>query len=47
MPGGRWASRAYVHGPVKTLYNHFVCWSERGIWKAIFSALAVAVIWRL
>ncbi|MEW9613410.1 transposase [Shinella sp. S4-D37] len=40
--GGRWADCADVYGPKKTLYNRFVCWSERGIWEGIFSALAGA-----
>ena len=40
--GGRWADCADVYGPKKTLYNRFVRWSERGIWKGIFSALAGA-----
>ena len=40
--GGRWADCANVYGPKKTLYNRFVRWSERGIWKGIFSALAGA-----
>lgn len=40
--GGRWAGRADVYGPKKTLYNRFVGWSERGIWEGIFSALAGA-----
>ncbi len=38
--GGRWAERADVYGPKKTLYNRFVRWAERGIWENIFSALA-------
>lgn len=40
--GGRWADCADVYGPKKTLYNRFVRWSERGIWKGIFRALAGA-----
>ena len=40
--GGRWADCAGVYGPKKTLYNRFVRWAERGIWEAIFSALAGA-----
>jgi len=40
--GGRWADCADVYGPKKTLYNRFVRWAERGIWKDIFSALAGA-----
>ena len=40
--GGRWADCAGVYGPKKTLYNRFVRWAERGIWEAIFGALAGA-----
>jgi mannitol 2-dehydrogenase len=40
--GGRWADCAEVYGPKKTLYNRFARWTERGIWEAIFSALAGA-----
>jgi len=41
--GGRWADcPREVYGPKKTLYNRFVRWAERGIWKEIFSALAGA-----
>jgi transposase len=39
--GGRWSDcpRA-IYGPKKTLYNRFVRWSERGVWKRIFTTLA-------
>ena len=41
--GGRWADcPREVYGPKKTLYNRFVRWAERGVWEAIFSALAGA-----
>lgn len=40
--GGRWADRADVYGPEKTLCNRFVRWSERGIREGIFSALTGA-----
>jgi transposase len=40
--GGRWADCPPVYGPKKTLYNRFVRWAERGIWEAIFAALAGA-----
>ena len=40
--GGRWADCSPVYGPKKTLYNRFVRWAERGIWEAIFAALAGA-----
>ena len=38
--GGRWADAPEAYGPRKTLYNRYVRWAERGIWEAIFSALA-------
>jgi mannitol 2-dehydrogenase len=40
--GGRWADCPPIYGPKKTLYNRFVRWAERGIWEAIFAALAGA-----
>ena len=40
--GGRWADCADVYGPKKTVYNRFVRWAERGVWEAIFAALAGA-----
>lgn len=38
--GGRWVDAPAEYGPKKTLYNRFVRWAERGIWKDIFAALA-------
>lgn len=38
--GGRWVDAPAEYGPRKTLYNRFVRWAERGIWKDIFAALA-------
>jgi len=38
--GGRWADAPGEYGPKKTLYNRFVRWAQRGIWKDIFAALA-------
>jgi transposase len=38
--GGRWVDAPVEYGPRKTLYNRFVRWAERGIWKDIFAALA-------
>ena len=38
--GGRWVDAPAAYGPKKTLYNRFVRWAERGIWKDIFAALA-------
>jgi transposase len=40
--GGRWADAPPAYGPKKTLYNRFVRWAERGVWKEIFAALAGA-----
>jgi transposase len=38
--GGRWADAPPAYGPKKTLYNRFVRWAERGVWKSIFQTLA-------
>jgi transposase len=38
--GGRWSDCPAAYGPKKTLYNRFVRWAERGVWTAIFEALA-------
>src|ERR1700728_3532983 len=38
--GGRWVDAPAEYGPRKTLYNRYVRWAERGIWKDIFAALA-------
>jgi len=38
--GGRWSDCPAAYGPKKTLYNRFVRWAKRGIWEAIFAALA-------
>jgi transposase len=40
--GGRWVDAPSVYGPRKTLYNRFQRWSAKGIWRAIFHALANA-----
>lgn len=40
--GGRWVDAPPVYGPRKTLYNRFVRWAEKGVWEAIFHALAAA-----
>jgi transposase len=40
--GGRWADAPPIYGPRKTLYNRFVRWAEKGVWEAIFRALAAA-----
>lgn len=40
--GGRWVDAFSVYGPRKTLYNRFQRWSAKGVWSAIFHALANA-----
>ena len=40
--GGRWVDAPAVYGPRKTLYNRFQRWAAKGIWSAIFQALANA-----
>ncbi len=40
--GGRWADAPPVYGPRKTLYNRFVRWAARGIWRAVFETLSRA-----
>ena len=40
--GGRWADAPDVYGPRKTLYNRFVRWAAKGVWRDVFHALASA-----
>jgi transposase len=40
--GARWVDAPAVYGPRKTLYNRFVRWAAKGVWSAIFHALASA-----
>lgn len=40
--GGRWVDAPAAYGPRKTLYNRFVRWAAKGVWTAIFHALAAA-----
>ena len=40
--GGRWIDAPAAYGPRKTLYNRFVRWAAKGVWGAIFHALAAA-----
>ena len=40
--GGRWVDAPDVYGPRKILYNRFVRWVAKGIWMALFQALAQA-----
>lgn len=37
---GRWVDAPPDYGPKKTLYNRFVRWAEKGVWTALFHALA-------
>ena len=32
--GGRWVDAPAVYGPRKTLYNRFVQWAEKGVWRS-------------
>ena len=38
--GCRWQDCPAAYGPHKTIYNRFARWSVRGIWQAIFAAVA-------
>jgi transposase len=40
--GARWVDAPSVYGPRKTLYNRFVRWAARGVWREVFEALARA-----
>jgi transposase len=40
--GGRWQDCPACYGPPTTIYNRYHRWSRRGIWLAIFAALAAA-----
>lgn len=40
--GGRWVDAPPDYGPKKTLYNRYVRWAEKGVWAALFEALAQA-----
>jgi transposase len=42
LSGCRWKDAPSVYGPVKTLYNRHKRWSEKGVWRAVFEALAAA-----
>ena len=35
-----WRDAPSVYGPSKTLYNRFVRWNKKGVFDAIFAALA-------
>jgi len=40
--GGRWVDAPPDYGPKETLYNRYVRWAEKGVWAALFEALAQA-----
>lgn len=41
--GGRWTDAPReIYGPKKTLYNRFVRWAAKGIWRDLFETLARA-----
>jgi len=42
MSGGRGAAAPPVYGPRKTLYNRFVRWAKKGVWRGAFETLAAA-----
>jgi transposase len=38
--GGRWVDAPAAYGPRKTLYNRYVRWAVKGVWRKLFHALA-------
>lgn len=42
MSGARWADAPAVYGPRKTLYDRFVRWAKKGVWREAFEVLAAA-----
>ena len=38
--GAPWRDLPERYGPHTTIYNRYVRWSRRGVWKSIFDALA-------
>ncbi|WP_446741565.1 transposase [Sphingobium yanoikuyae] len=40
--GSRWVDAPACYGPRKTLYNRFVRWAEKGVWRDVFVTLATA-----
>ena len=40
--GSRWVDAPSVYGPRKTLYNRFVRWAARGVWREVFETLSRA-----
>jgi len=41
--GAPWRDLPERYGPRTTVYNRYVRWGERGVWKGIFNALAEEV----
>lgn len=42
ISGGRWSDAPAIYGPRKTLYNRFVRWAKKGVWREAFEALAAS-----
>jgi len=42
ISGCRWKDAPSAYGPCKTLYNRFQRWAAKGVWGAMFQALATA-----
>ena len=40
--GCRWQDCPAIYGPPTTIYNRFHRWARKGIWRQLFTALAVA-----
>jgi transposase len=40
--GARWVDAPPPYGPRKTLYNRFVRWAARGVWREVFETLSRA-----
>lgn len=40
--GCRWSDAPPAYGPRKTLYNRFTRWAAKGVWEAVFDALATS-----
>ena len=42
LSGCRWSDAPQVYGPRKTLYNRWVRWAKKGVWRSAFEELAAA-----
>lgn len=40
ISGCRWVDAPPVYGPRKTLYNRWVRWAQKGVWRRAFETLA-------